>query len=520
MDQPRDQETVPDSGQAEPSAAHATLAADDDGGFAQRSSAFPTGQNSSLPADGRAWRYWVWAVCGFLLLAVGLVFGQTARHEFLGWDDSGFVYRNPQVAPGLTLPGLWYALTDGPYGEWTPLSTLSHMLDCQLYGLKPAGHHLTNVLLHAASSVLLFLVLLRMTGDFWPSAWVAAVFAIHPMHVQSVAWVAERRDVLSGLFFMLTLGAYALYAERPSLSRYLAVAGCLTLGLMSKPMLVTVPFLLLLLDYWPLDRFRPAAHASPRAGSGSWLGRLSVGWRLVVEKIPLVALSALSCGITVWTHLSLRITDEIERLSLATRVANALVSYAAYLGQSFYPVNLSPYYPASRHPPAVRLGDRSTGSAGGDHCGRRVLLAPAALSAGRLALVFGNAGAGHRIGGGLHSSPGRQLYLSEPDRIIDRAGLGCVERLSVTTISPGGAGGVGCSRPYRERRYCCLPPSRGATLPTGAMPRWSGRVRPLARSKICWRTTSSPISASGRARPPKRSPISAKLWQAIRSLGT
>ena len=128
-----------------------------------------------------------------------------------------FVYENPHVTPGLTLSGLWWALTDGPLGEWYPLTTLSHMLDCQLYGLNPAGHHLTNVLLHAASSVLLFLVLLRMTGDLWPSAWVAAVFAIHPLHVESVAWVAERRDVLSGLFFMLTLGAYALYAERPSL---------------------------------------------------------------------------------------------------------------------------------------------------------------------------------------------------------------------------------------------------------------------------------------------------------------
>ena len=146
------------------------------------------------------------------------------------YDDQAFVYENPHVTPGLTLSGLWWALTDGPFGEWCPLTTLSHMLDCQLYGLNPAGHYLTNVLLHAASSVLLFLVLLRMTGDLWPSAWVAAVFAIHPLHVESVAWVAERRDVLSGLFFMLTLGAYALYAERPSLARYLAVAGLLCAG--------------------------------------------------------------------------------------------------------------------------------------------------------------------------------------------------------------------------------------------------------------------------------------------------
>ncbi len=234
--------------------------------------------------------YWVPVVCGLILLLVCLVFGQTLLNEFLDYDDDGFVYRNPQVTAGLTLSGFRYAMTDGPYGEWCPLTTLSHMLDCQLYGLDPTGHHLTNVLLHASSSVLLFLILLRMTRDLWPSAWVAAVFAIHPLHVESVAWLAERRDVLSGLFFMLTLGAYALYAEWPSLARYLAVAGCFALGLMSKPMLVTVPFLLLLLDYWPLGRL----HKAP--GTSSPASQLPVGWRLVVEKLPLLALAALSCG--------------------------------------------------------------------------------------------------------------------------------------------------------------------------------------------------------------------------------
>jgi tetratricopeptide (TPR) repeat protein len=292
----------------------------------------------------RAW--WIWAVCGFLLLAVGLVFGQTIRHQFIGFDDNGFVYENPHVAPGLTLSGLWWAMTAGTFGEWSPLATLSHMVDCQLYGLAPAGHYFTNVLLHAASSVLLFLVLLRMTGDFWPSAWVAAIFAIHPLHVESVAWIAERRDVLSGLFFMLTLGAYALYVERPSLARYSAVVGFLTLGLMAKPMLVTVPLLLLLLDYWPLHRFfRSAARERRKAASSTWLSRLPVAWRLVVEKIPLLALAAASSGIVLATHTTTQATNPVERLSLATRVANALVSYATYLGQSFYPVGLALYYP-------------------------------------------------------------------------------------------------------------------------------------------------------------------------------
>ncbi len=337
MDHSLDQDLVSDRGRVESSHAHAPLPAVDDGGFARAVSASAV----SRPGDEGSRAIWVWAVCGFLLLAVGLVFGQTVRHEFIAYDDDGYIYDNPQVTAGLTRSGLWYALTDGPYSEWFPLTTLSHMLDCQLYGLNPAGHHLTNVLLHAASSVLLFLVLLRMTGDLWPSAWVAAVFAIHPLHVESVAWVAERRDMLSGLFFMLTLGAYAFYAERPSPARYLAVAGCLALGLMSKPMLVTVPCVLLLLDYWPLDRFRRPAVSSGQAKPGSWFGRLPVAWRLVLEKLPLLALGVACTGITMTGHGSLRMTEVVERLSLATRLSNAVVAYAAYVRQSFYPVDLA-----------------------------------------------------------------------------------------------------------------------------------------------------------------------------------
>jgi len=345
VDHALDQDTLPDSGHGESHPAQAPASAADDGVLAHAAPALPTGSNSRRPAAGRAQAGWVCAVCGLLLLAVGLVFGQTVRHEFIGFDDQVYVYENPHVTPGLTLSGLRWALTDGPFGEWYPLTALSHMLDCQLYGVKPGGHYLTNVLLHAASAVLLFLVLLRMTGDLWPSAWVAAVFAIHPLHVESVAWLAERRDVLSGLFFMLTLGAYALYTERPSLLRYLAVVGCFALGLMAKPMLVTVPFLLLLLDYWPLDRFRQVSGESTPAKSDSWFARLPVGPRLLIEKIPLLALAAVSCGIVLWTHSLLQSIHPVDRLSLSTRLANALVSYAAYLGQSFYPVDLAPFYP-------------------------------------------------------------------------------------------------------------------------------------------------------------------------------
>ena len=283
------------------------------------------------------------------MLAVGLVFGQTVRHQFLGYDDHAYVYENPHVTAGLTFSGLWWALTDSPLREWCPLAVVSHMLDCEIYGVNPAGHYLTNLLLHAASSVLLFLVLLRMTGDLWPSAWVAAVFAIHPLHVESVAWLAERRDMLSGLFFMLTLGAYVLYAERPSLARYLTVAGCLALGLMAKPMLVTVPFLLLLLDYWPLGRFSREAGGDPRAESGWWFSRLPVVWRLVVEKIPLMVLAGVNCAITVAFHLAATSDIDVSRVPLAARLSNGLVAYAAYLGQSICPVGLSPFYPLRVH---------------------------------------------------------------------------------------------------------------------------------------------------------------------------
>ncbi|HEX4144799.1 MAG TPA: tetratricopeptide repeat protein [Pirellulales bacterium] len=343
MDHSFDQNTVPDIGQSN-SAAPASRPSRDQESFAQSSVDGRDDSPPSRPAEARTRTRWVWGACGLLLLAVGLVFGQTLGHDFIGCDDEVYVYQNPHVTPGLTAAGFWWALTDGPFGEWYPLTMLSHMLDCQLYGLSPGWHYLTNVVLHGASAVLLLLVLLRMTGDLWPSAWVAAVFAIHPLHVESVAWLAERRDVLSGLFFVLTLGAYTLYAERRSIGRYLAVAGCLALGLMAKPTLVTVPFLLLLLDYWPLGRFGAAAGAA-KTESGSWLARVPRFWMLVVEKIPLVALAAASCAVVLSTHATMQPDAYEERLSPAALLANALVACAAYVGQSFYPVDLSAYYP-------------------------------------------------------------------------------------------------------------------------------------------------------------------------------
>jgi hypothetical protein len=221
--------------------------------------------------------YQVAAVCGLLLLAVGLVFGQTVHHEFIDLDDTADVCLNPHVNGGLSAEAVKWAFTQRYVGTWMPLTWISHMLDCQIYGLDAGGHHLTNVLLHAATAMLLFLVLRRMTGRLWPSALVAAVFAVHPLRAESVAWVTERKDVLSGLFFVLALGAYAGYVRhRFSLVRYLAVIVFFALGLMAKPMLVTLPFVLLLLDYWPLGRWTALATRYQEPGGSFRAGATTV----------------------------------------------------------------------------------------------------------------------------------------------------------------------------------------------------------------------------------------------------
>jgi len=282
------------------------------------------------------------AVCLFLALAVWAVFGQTLHHSFV-YDDRGYVYENPAITNGLHWKGVVWAFTHSHGANWHPLTTLSHMLDCQLFGLNPRGHHLTNVLLHTASVLLLFLVLRKMTGALWRSAFVAAVFAIHPLGVESVAWVAERKDVLSGLFFMLTLWAYWRYTQKqPARSRsffsfvispaYWLALLLFALGLMSKPMLVTLPFVLLLLDYWPLGRF---------ARDGS---RFTIG-RLACEKIPFLLLTAADSMATVWAQHGANAIMSGQVLDVGSRMGNALISYASYLGQMIYPAGLVVLYP-------------------------------------------------------------------------------------------------------------------------------------------------------------------------------
>ncbi len=276
-----------------------------------------------------------WTALGVSVLLAALVwavFGPTAGFEFVEFDDDTYVYDNPIVARGLTLEGIVWAFTGVHSDNWHPLTWLSHMLDCQLYGSSPGGHHLTSVLLHTATAILLFLVLRQMTAALWRSAFAAAVFAIHPLRVESVAWVAERKDVLSGLFFVLTLGAYVRYARRPwSLARYGLVVLLFALGLMCKPMLVTLPLVLLLLDRWPLA--------------------LRTTRRRILDKLPLLGLAAASCAVTLVAQTTA--LQSFEKIPLPSRAGNALVSCVTYIGQMFWPSCLAVFYPFPRGGVAV-----------------------------------------------------------------------------------------------------------------------------------------------------------------------
>jgi protein O-mannosyl-transferase len=295
----------------------------------------------ALPKTNRRWL--TIGVCIFLAAITWMVFGQTLGHDFVNYDDQNYVYENAKITGGLNLAGIAWAFSHVHAQNWHPLTTISHMLDCQLYGLKAEGHHFTNVLLHTVAVLLLFAVLREMTGALWRSAFVAAVFAIHPLHVESVAWVAERKDVLSAVFFILTLGAYVRYARAPSIARYLAVAALFALGLMSKPMLVTIPFVLLLLDYWPLKRFPSATSVKSKGKWLAWWERQSLPRRLILEKIPLIALSAISGTVTFLAQR--QALGWTEDLPVSLRFNNAVVTYIAYIWQMLWPAKLAVFYP-------------------------------------------------------------------------------------------------------------------------------------------------------------------------------
>jgi tetratricopeptide (TPR) repeat protein len=341
------------------------------------------------------------AICVFLALIVALAFGRSLGHDFVNYDDTDYVYENPRITAGISFGGIIWAFTHVHAANWHPLTTISHMLDCQLYGLHPWGHHLTNVLLHAVAAILLFLALCTFTASFnstshlsavasakeeqlnpaspartstssfWASAFVAALFAVHPLRVESVAWISERKDVLSGVFFMLTLLAYARYARGCSqgalppcsnaaprqsgadrTTRYLTVVVFFVLGLLSKPTLVTLPFVLLLLDYWPLGRMR-SGKGEARSDKGeedsgksqTEFQRFSVSVfrSLVVEKIPLFVLSAASCVATVLAQQ--KVIEANLRVTFLERASNALISYVAYLGEMIWPLHLVVSHP-------------------------------------------------------------------------------------------------------------------------------------------------------------------------------
>ncbi|HWY39246.1 MAG TPA: tetratricopeptide repeat protein [Chthoniobacterales bacterium] len=266
-------------------------------------------------------------ICAAIVTLIWIVFGQTLWHDFVNYDDQTYVYGNSLVSSGLSLHGLEQAFVDTKTKNWHPLTLISHMIDCQIFGLKPGGHHFTSVLLHTVAALVLLLFLQIATQRFWCAAFVTAVFAIHPLRVESVAWVAERKDVLSAVFFFLTLITYVRYVRAPSFGRYATMSILFVCGLMSKPMLVTTPVVLLLLDYWPLGRIRDSKSL----------------WRLTIEKLPLVALSIASSAVTV--ILQIHSSESIEQLPFAWRIENGLVTYVTYVRQIFWPVDLAVFYP-------------------------------------------------------------------------------------------------------------------------------------------------------------------------------
>lgn len=296
-------------------------------------------------------------------MAVWLVFGQTRHFGFVTYDDDTYVFENPVIKAGLTLAGLRWFFTNPHSDNWHPLTSISHMLDVQLYGPFAGGHHVTSVLLHAVATVLLFLILQRMTGAFWRSALVAVLFAVHPLRVESVAWISERKDVLSGVFFMLTLWAYVTYVRsaRPRVY-YVILLVAFTLGLMSKPMLVTMPFLLLLLDYWPLRRMGRGEGEAQDGARAVEVRRRGFGF-LILEKLPLLALATVSGVMTVVAQRGS--LTPIERLPLSLRLENGLIAYMTYLRQMVCPTKLAVLYPLPRTWPSLWLASLAVIVVGG-----------------------------------------------------------------------------------------------------------------------------------------------------------
>jgi hypothetical protein len=273
-------------------------------------------------------------LCGILLIATLLLYAPVAHHDFIGLDDNLYITENAHVRTGLNLANIDWAFTHSYLGNWNPVAWISHMTDCQLFGLKPGPHHCVNLLLHAANVLLLFTLLRLATGAVWRSFFVAVLFAVHPLNVETVAWVAERKSLLSAFFSLLTVAAYGWYAKHPGLQRYLAITAAFALALMSKPMAVTLPVVLLLVDYWPMQRFEELRFAQ----------RLV---RLVPEKLPLLLMSAASAYMTISPQRANGTLTSLSAVPLRVRLESAAHSYLIYIGKLFWPAKLAVLYPAT-----------------------------------------------------------------------------------------------------------------------------------------------------------------------------
>jgi protein O-mannosyl-transferase len=311
-------------------------------------------------------KYPCWGIAALLFVVTLLVYSSAAQHTFISYDDPLYVTANIRVRAGLTWENFFWACRALDIGNWHPLTWMSHMLDIELFGLNPSGHHWVSVGIHAANAALLFWILTTLTKSKWPSAFVAAVFALHPLNVESVAWVAERKNVLCTFFAFLSIWAYSHYVRQPGWRRTLPVLIAFALALMSKPMVVTLPFLLLLLDFWPLDRW--TVNESSSAGKNTQkqfikqgsstkhsLDRQPVWIHLILEKLPLFGIAAIGSLIAIYAQRLSNDLRTVESLSFGVRLANAIVSYMEYLSKTIWPSNLAVFYPHPRNslPPVL-----------------------------------------------------------------------------------------------------------------------------------------------------------------------
>jgi tetratricopeptide (TPR) repeat protein len=278
-----------------------------------------------------------------LITGIVLVYIKVQNFDFVGFDDELYVTKNLHVQKGVSLEGIKWAFTTFHAANWHPLTWLSHMLDCELYGLNPAGHHWTNVVFHIANTILLFFILFRMTGALWQSAIVASLFALHPLHVESVAWVSERKDVLSTFFGLLSIAAYYSYVKKSSAKYYILVIALLSIGLMAKPMLVTIPFILLLLDFWPLERFQ-YQYDFCLTSKKACCDAIKRNYRIILEKIPLFIPVVISCIVTFFAQQNEGAVKAVGALPLKYRIANAIVSYVSYNLKAIWPNKLAIFY--------------------------------------------------------------------------------------------------------------------------------------------------------------------------------